>query len=276
MKHSKSCRSAREFFDLLLANKKAVITCSMILLLLILINSIGYKIAAAMYGCDFTLSDVLLLLTKPTLFGIVIVPVLLFLIAILLKYDFNPTGIIRRKSRQGLWLKQVGNLVAFSALAAAYLTVCCAAVSLFVANSICNWDKENSFFFRDLLAKAASDKFSSIVPKPMTVPPSALEILGMFFLFSFFSITAIGMIVLLIKWIFGSHVLGFCIIITIALLDWFDVPVLYAYSSILYVQWAKDVPVICNMIYPVVWIAVLTAIGWLFAKRKDFLGAQQK
>ena len=127
MKYTKCCRRTREFLNLLFSNRKAVITCSVILLLLVLINSKCYEIAATLYDCGFTLSDVCLLLTKPNLFEITIVPVLLIVMAILLKYDFNPTGITQRKSRQGLWLKQVGNLYAFSALAAIYLTACCVA-----------------------------------------------------------------------------------------------------------------------------------------------------
>lgn len=276
MKHPKSYRRTREFFDLFFSNKKAAITYFVILPLLILASDKGWSIEANMKGLGFTLSDACILLTRPILFGITIVPLFVFLISVLLKYDFNSTGIIRRKSRQGLWLKQVGNICAFSALAALYLTFCSGIISIFITKDICNWNEKHSFFFSAMLAQAATDKSGTVIPQTIAVPPSIVEISGMLFLFSFFSIAVMSIIVLLIKWLSESYVIGFASIIMIALLDWYSVPVFYTYSSISYEQWVKNVPVICNILYPAIWIFALTTIGWIFSKRKDFLSVQQK
>ena len=275
MKLSKRCRRAKVFCDLLLANKKVLITCSVILPILIWICDKSWSIEANMKGLGFTLADACLLLTYlPIPFEIVIVPLCVFLVLLLLKYDFNPSGIIRYQSRRELWLKRVGNACAFSALAALYLTVCSGVISIFTTKGVCNWNEKDSFFFAAMLGQA--DKPGEFIPQTMAVPPDAAKILGMLFLFSFFSIAAMSIIELLIQWLSGSYIIGFVVILVIALLDAADIPVFYKYSSILYTQWVKNVPVICNMIYPAVWIAVLSAVGWLLAERKDFLSAQQK
>lgn len=275
MELSKRRRRAKVFCDLLLANKKALITCSVILPILIWICDKSWSIEANMKGLGFTLADACFLLTYlPIPFEIVIVPLCVFLVLLLLKYDFNPSGIIRYQSRRELWLKQVGNTCVFSALAALYITVCSGVISLFTTKGVCNWNEKGSFFFATMLGKA--DKSGKFVPQTMTVPPDAVKILWMLFLFSFFSIATMSLIELLIQWLLGSYIIGFVVILAIALLDAADIPVFYTYSSILYDQWVKSVPVVCNMIFPAVWIAVLSAIGWLLAERKDFLSAQQK
>ena len=275
MKLSKNCKRAKVFGNLLLANRKALIICSVILPILIWICDKSWSIEANMKGVGFTLADACLLFTKvPMPFEIVIVPLCVFLVLLVLKYDFNPSGIIRYQSRRKLWLKRVGNACAFSALAALYLTVCSGVISIFTTKGVCNWNEKDSFFFATMLGEA--DKSGKFVPQTMSVPPDAVKILGMLFLFSFFSIAVMSIIELLIQWLLGSYIIGFVVILAIALLDTADIPVFYKYSSILYDQWVKSVPVICNMIYPTVLIAVLSAIGWLFAERKDFLSAQQK
>lgn len=275
MKLSKRRRRAKVFCDLLLANKKALITCSVILPILIWICDKSWSIEANMKGLGFTLADACLLFTNvPMPFEIVIVPLCVFLVTLLLKYDFSPSGIIRYQSRRELWLKQVGNACAFSALAALYITVCSGVISIFITKGICNWNEKDSFFFAAMLGEA--DKSGKFIPQTMAVPPDAVKIFGMLFLFLFFSIAAMSIIELLIQWLLGSYIIGFVVILAIALLDAANIPVFYTYSSILYDQWVKEVPIICNMIYPTVWIAVLSAIGWLLAERKDFLSAQQK
>ena len=191
-----------------------------------------------------------------------IVPAALYLLMHLLKYDFTAPFLIHWSSKQDLFLRQAVKTVLLAVLVALYYSLCQWAVS-WVAPVGMNWDQPGSIYVYQVGTLGAA------------VPQWRL----MLVLFGsiFFSVLAMGLCYLALRWITGRDLTGVLFAIVIAAFEMVGTPLLYNFLFVGYAAWRPGIPAPeRGFLVGLLWAAVAMLVGYLASGRKDFLGEQQQ
>ncbi len=98
-------------------------------------------------GVRLSLADCLVGQANSILFSLLVVPVTLLWLQWEIKNELLPVAVVRRKSRQAIWMRQVGKTGLWAVTLAVGFGVLTTALGLFFSTAPINWDSQTSAFF---------------------------------------------------------------------------------------------------------------------------------
>ena len=262
MKHSGKRNLLTETLENFAQSKKMTLICALVMpavfwLFLTLYEGVGYGMQA-----EFCLADSFALSTAPDVFFLGVALFTVFLNLYLQQNDSNIQYVVRHKTRQQLWCKQVGKTAILAAVMTVYVTLCTLVVGLIKSNSqsLVNFSQRNSLMFRMGRTIVAGVEFWQVV--------------AMFCWYSFATIFVMSMVVVLSRWFFKKPLVGWLVMILLGFVEYLDlqIGIFYNPMDVGYKLWANAGPeqILFRFWYPAIWIVVLFAAGFLAAGRKEY------
>lgn len=228
-----------------------------ILIFLYLLRRI--KTTIVPYGVDASLADCFVFVTDKFFFALFIIPISVFLLQHLKKNDSNIFVIIRQRSRQLVWIKEVFKTFIFSLCLATYFIICTFIMGSFCSTSFFNWNRSASVYY--LANNSVADNIS------------LLNIIVIFFIFCVQILFVMNTLFQLILWITNKYVLGWIVILSIGVWDMFQqtYPVIYGRLTITHSIWERSDLINISILYGILVGLAIFLFGKSIVKRKDFL-----
>lgn len=211
------------------------------------------------YGVVTSLTDCFLFITENFFFALMIVPLSVYFLLYLFRNDFKTNFIIRQKSKQIIWMKQTYKSLIFSIFFTFYLGFWTYIIGGNFSEVFINWDSRRSIYY--LVNKTTSEDISF------------LKVVVMFIIVSVIIVFFINILFQLVLWLTNKTIIGWLLIFSIGCWDIFQHSndILYGRLTINHNFWNDPSDIKNSMIFVICIILLLLAVGFLIAKRKDFL-----
>lgn len=187
-----------------------------------------------------------------------ILPIVLFYILYLLKYELNSAVVIRMKSVRTIWISLQKNIVCSSFFFSLYITIITFIEGYFMTGEICNWNDTNS-------------KAYEIVMRPLSNIPELWEITIAYAVGIYAALYVSSTILMYIWWLTDKSWLGYMVAICILTIENLcKKGYLYRYYTFS-MAYYEGINVYTNILYPLALSIVLMFITPFIIRRKDFL-----
>lgn len=187
-----------------------------------------------------------------------ILPIFLFLVLYLIKYEMSQLRILRMKNIKLIWTRLEKKIAILSMILSIMITVITSVEGYILTGSICNWDDHKSKAFLK-------------VCHPIIYTPKLWQILLAYVVGIFAVIYVAALIVLYIWWLSNKNWLGYVVSLSIITVESLcDKGYLFHYYSMRNVYYEGIQP-LKHVVYPIVLCVVISLISTLIIKRKDFL-----
>ena len=195
-----------------------------------------------------------------------LVPLILFYILYVERYNFSAVVVVRKKNKMDIWSGCVKELAAMSLISAIYVYIITTISGLLMTHTMYNWNQETSRCYNS-------------IGKISDMHPSAL-LLGVIFTFQIFCIIFImGILMLAMWWISDRKIYGYLFAFVIILIEYYDKfdkvskGILWRRTVISYILYKKELDVCRYIIIPLVMLfctVILTSAAVRF-KKKEFI-----
>lgn len=186
-----------------------------------------------------------------------ILPIFLFLVLYLIKYEMSQLRILRMKNIKYIWIRLEKNIAMLSMLLSITITVITSVEGYILTGSICNWDDHESKAFLK-------------VYHPILYTPKLWQMLLAYVVGIFAVIYVAALIVSYIWWLSNKNWLGYIVSLSIITVESLcDKGYLFHYYSMRKVYF-EGIQSLKHILYPIVLCTLISFISTLFIKRKDF------
>lgn len=193
-------------------------------------------------------------------FGVEIAILTNFTILTLNKNEFNINTVLKQKSRALLWIKQIFSNCIISILTSIWIALCTYFASGLMTVSYINWNSVNSIFFK--------------VNKVICSTLALKDVVILFLIYSTLKIFIVSISSLLIYWLTNRRIISLIFIIILGVLE-NSIPIIYRVINIDYGVIGDSRILMNNFLYGLLLIVVLTILGLVLGKRKEFYGEVQ-
>lgn len=265
-KHSGKLDWVKEAVANFSQNKKLTLLCALIMPCVFWLFLEFYAGYGFIVQAEFCLADSFSLSTYPDVFFIGVVLFAVFLNVNLQRNDMNIQYVVRHKSRQQLWCKQVGKTVLLSVVITAYVALWALIIGLIKSNSssLVNFSQKTSLMYKMSLTLVEGVELWQVV--------------AMFCWYSFVVILIMSLVVLLTRYFLQKQLIGWFVVILLGFVEMLDLDVRIFYNiiDVSYVLWKDASPenVLLRFWYPLVLIVLLFVGGLLAAGRKEYRNGQ--
>jgi hypothetical protein len=260
MKPFKYIKYIKEFNEKLLLNYIFVIGYILLIpvfILLIINNQVNLSIKLDL---DYTFADSFCNITAYDFLIPIVIAIVSVYLNFCLKDSLVSSSIIKFKSRNAIWVKQVINIVISSLYCSLYIVLCTFIISSFSANKFINFDSVNSLFFYSTQNTVKNISFLSVLLNSF----SSL----------FLGIFAMSILVLLIQWLTENIVISWIIMISLTMMDivW-GLSIFLKGLSMFYFHWIAS-EIVFGRVYNIIFIVFILMIGYFSSGKKDFINAR--
>jgi len=207
----------------------------------------------------YCFADCFMLLSNPSFWGILIIPMSTFLIFHLLKYDNNFNFISRFRSKSCIWFQQVFKSVVISFCFTIYSMLLTLIIGSFLSDNFINWNSENSIYFS--VNKTTTDKYTF------------LDVVLIAFLSMLIIMITINVFAVFLQWVTNNSILSWLYVIFISGLSLFGQKycIISGRAIVGYKGMENILYSVLGMALSVILIITIIILGKVFSKRKDFL-----
>jgi len=196
----------------------------------------------------------------------VLLPLTVFIIVNMLKYDFRFAVVVRHVNVRKMWLLLCKKIFSISIFFTIYIFVTTTTIGLIYGQFQCNWSFTDSAAY-------------SVIHNIISNPESVWWVMVAYFLVTLLTIAVMSVLTTLLWWVSGTPVIGYVGMIVFLLLEIGSKPpitkIFFAKVNLNPVSvYARGIKTETVIIYPVVVMAMLIIIGYVFIRRKDFLNKQ--
>lgn len=221
----------RTYFQFCFDNKIYLI---LVLILLACIAWLWYRVFLSLFFFDripISYADLFITMVSPPVgwspYGMVVIPLMVIFLILLESNDFKINYLIREKTLEAVWLRQVFWAILTAFFVSLSLTFMTAIVGYLCTDVPINFDDRQSMFafYSDGLTAAN---------------PSLLSVATMFFLYCFSIASFMGILFSLLRWLLSSLWLPLVVILLIGFIDYSPsgVSLVYTLATIGYSYWA--------------------------------------
>jgi len=191
-----------------------------------------------------------------------IVPLAAFVVVHMLKYNFRAEYVVRMQSIRKLWLVLCKKVIILALLVAIYLLVIVTCIGSIYGQFNCNWTSKNSSAY-------------AILHVDVTNPPDVWTVMITYFLIVFLTVAVMGLIIILLWWVFDTPLAGYAGMIVFLKLELgmkpsptklFFAKVNMNPASVYY----RGINYDDMIIYPILIMLGLIVTGYIFVRKKDF------
>lgn len=221
-----------------------------------LTSSYWYNFYNDYYNLQLSFADFLILQKESISFFFIIIPLFLLTIQLNNRNNFNISFIIRKSSREDIWIEQIIETIIITFLYSGIYLASTLITSQLFSKVFINWDKVNSLFY--LKTKSTSNV-------------QFINVVIITFIFLFFTLLAIGFLFLLLNWTAIETYINWVFMLTIIVMNLFYGNFIASYTgaSISYKYWLKS-EFAKGFLILIMWDIIIFFIGIKLSKCKEF------
>ncbi len=207
----------------------------------------------------YCLADCFMFLSNPSFWGLFIIPLSIFLIFHLLKYDNNFNFISRFRSKSSIWFQQVFKSFVISFCLTIYSVLLTLFIGSFLSDNLINWNIENSIYF--LVNKTTTDNYTF------------LEVVLITFFSMLIIMITINLVAVFLQWVTNNSTISWLYVILISGLNLFGGKycIISGRAIVGYREMQNIIYSVLGMVLSVILIIIVIILGKVFSKRKEFL-----